>query len=150
MKVKEYMTKEVTTVSSSATFREVGEILYKNAFDILPVIDKKKELLGVVSKADLLHAVLPDYFDLLSDFSFVRDFGALEIDKDSIFMIERLLVVSDLMTKHVITIGEDDSLLKAIAVMNKNKVRVLPVVKGNKLIGIISRRDILRAFLTTD
>lgn len=62
-------------------------------------------------------------------------------------MMERLFLADDLMTTKVITVNEDTSILKAIALMIKNRIRCLPVVSENKLVGVISRTDILRAIL---
>jgi CBS domain-containing protein len=125
----------------------VAKIFDTHPFDSLPVIDERGVLVGIISRTDLLHVFLPNYFGLLDDFSFVQNFGALEVDKGSFKMIEKLFVVDDLMTKKVITIEERSSLLKAIAIMKKHGVRNLPVVKDEKLVGIITRGDILRAFL---
>jgi CBS domain-containing protein len=147
MQVKDYMTRRLITVQASTRIREVAKIFDTHPFDTIPVVDKEGNLIGIISRTDLLHAFLPNYFGLLDDFSFVKDFGALEVDKGAFKMIEKLFVADDLMTKKVITIEERESLLKAIAIMKKNRVKHLPVVRGGKLVGMITRGDILRAFL---
>lgn len=146
--VKDYMCPNPMGVYPSTSFRDLAKMFNKNSFDVFPVIDEEKHLLGVVSRTDLLHIFLPQYFSLLDDFSYLKDFGALELDKEAIIMLERLYVVDDLMTKEAITVTKDTSLMKSIALMKKYRIRALPVInKENKLIGIITRTDILKAFL---
>lgn len=146
--VKDYMCSNPIGVYPSVSFRDVAKMFNKNRFAIFPVINEEKYLLGVISRTDLLHIFLPPYFSLLNDFSYLKDFGALELDEETIIMLGRLYVVDDLMTKEVITVTKDTSLMKSIALMEKYKIRSLPVInEENKLIGIITRTDILKAFL---
>ncbi|MDI6785259.1 MAG: CBS domain-containing protein [bacterium] len=146
--VKNYMSSTPIGVYPSTSFRNLAKMFKENNFDIFPVIDEERYLLGIVSRTDMLHIFLPQYFSLMDDFSYLKDFGALELDKEAIIMIERIYVADDLMTKEVITVTEDTSLMKSIALMRKYRVRSLPVInEENKLMGIITRTDILKAFL---
>lgn len=148
MIVKDYMTPNPVTVPSLTTFSQIAQLFYKHHFDAFPVVDGQIHLIGIISSTDLLKTFIPEYFDLLDDFSFIKDFGALEIDEGSARMMENLFLVDDLMTTRVITVDEEATLLKAITLMMKNRIRCLPVVSGTKLVGMISRTDILRALLT--
>ncbi|MBU1487574.1 CBS domain-containing protein [bacterium] len=147
MIVKNYMTINPVTIPSSTTFNQMAQLFYENHFDAFPVVDEAMRLLGIISRTDLLKTFIPEYFDLLDDLSFIKDFGALEIDEESAKMMERLLLADDLMTTKIITVSEDSTLFKAITLMMKNRIRCLPVVRGDKLVGVISRTDILKALL---
>ena len=147
MIVKNYMTGNPVTIPSSTTFSQTAQLFYENHFDAFPVVDEAMHLLGIISRTDLLKTFIPEYFDLLDDLSFIKDFGALEIDEESAKMMEKLLLADDLMTTKIITVSEDSTLFKAITLMMKNRIRCLPVVRGDKLVGVISRTDILKALL---
>jgi CBS domain-containing protein len=146
--VKDYMSTNPVSVYPSTKFRDLALMFQKYNFDTFPVVDEENTLLGIVSRTDLLHIFLPPYFSLIKDFSYLKDFGALELDKEAIIMLENLYVVDDLMNKEVITVTKDTSILKSIALMSRFKIRVLPVIdEEKKLLGILSRSDILKAFL---
>lgn len=147
MKVADYMVEDVVTLSPDRSFKEIVALFRSESFDCLPVVDNEGKLLGVVSRTDLLKIFVPDYFALIDDISFIKDFGAMEVNQKSAEMMEKLLVAGDVMTTQVITITADSSLFKAVALMRKYNIRVIPVVEGKKLIGIISRTDIMKAFL---
>ncbi|MDI6794790.1 MAG: CBS domain-containing protein [bacterium] len=147
MIVANCMCKDVVTISSDKSFEAILNLFKNNSFDAFPVVDENKKLLGVVSRTDLLKIFVPEYFSLIDDISFVKDFGAMEIDHKSAGMMEKLLVASDIMTTKIISITPDSSLFKAVALMRKYNIRVLPVVEGGKLVGVISRTDLMRAFL---
>lgn len=145
--VKDCMIASVKTISPKACFHDILEFFKREQVDVLPVVQEDR-LIGLISRTDLLSIFLPGYFELLDDFSFIDHFGALEIDKDNLKMMSRLLLVEDMMVKSVITISPEASILKAIIIMKRHGIRNLPVVnKEGELIGIISRTDILRAFL---
>jgi CBS domain-containing protein len=148
MIVKDYMTTNLITVSVSATFEQIAQLFYDHTFDAFPVVDEEMNLLGIISRTDLIKVFVPAFFDTVNDGVFVKHFGDLEIREDSIKTIESLFLVDDLMVTQVITVEENETLLKAITLMIKNRIRTLPVVKGKKIVGIISRTDILKAFLT--
>lgn len=144
MKVKEIMTRDVICISPSEQLKDIYRIFCEKKIGGVPVVDEKKNILGIVTKKELLAALLPDYFDMIDDFLFIDDFGELEKILESIPEL-RLFIAEDLMMRKVITIDEDASVMKVPALMNKYGVRRVPVVKEGKLVGIITRTDICRA-----
>jgi CBS domain-containing protein len=147
MKVKDYMNPNPITVSPETTFAQIAKLFYKYHFDTFPVVNKERELIGIISRTDLLRIFIPQYIDLIDDLSFIKDFGALELHEGLVKMMEELFVVDDLMTPKVVTVEEEETLFKAVAIMIKNRIRCLPVIKEKKLVGVISRTDILKAIL---
>lgn len=142
------MEKEVVTVKSNFKFEEIIEMFDKHPFGAMPVVDDDRKLIGIVSRTDILKVFVPDYFDMLNGLVFIDHFGSLKIEKGSFSLMSKLLLVDDLMTKNVITVNEDADLLKAIALMKNYNVRTLPVVgEKGKLVGVITRTDILKAIL---
>ena len=104
----------------------------------LPVIDEKGTMVGFLSMGDILKAVFPSYLSLmnLGDFTWdgmVEDLAKKVKDRK----------VSEMMTKKVITVNEDSSLMECVDHMIKNNVKRLPVMgKDGKVTGILYERDI--------
>ena len=73
MRVKDYMTKEIVSISPSSGIRDIYRILREKNIGGVPVIDKERNILGMVTKNELLTALLPDYFDMIGDFLFIDD-----------------------------------------------------------------------------
>ncbi len=146
MKVKDVMIKKVITVKSGQTLVEAARILVKNNISGAPVVDKKGNLVGMLSEKDLFHALYPNIKDILRDIK-------LWLGKDKIkhrLAAKRKIVIDHLMTKKVISVEATDEVLKAGSIMLGAKIHRLPVVKNKKLIGIVSRRDIFRNLLKDD
>lgn len=145
MKVKDIMAKDIVTIGPSTGIRQIYKLFCEKHIGGVPVVNSENKLLGMVTKTELLNVLIPDYFDMVSDFLFIDDFGALEEKLESIPSLE-LFLAEDLMIRNVISINENASLMKAPVLMTKYNVRRLPVVTGdNKLVGIITRMDVCNA-----
>lgn len=145
MKVKDVMARDTIKVGPSTGIRKIYDIFCEKNISGVPVVDAENRLLGMVTKTELLEVLVPDYFDMLDEFLFIDDFGALEERLESIPNLE-LFIAEDLMIRDIITINENASLMKAPALMNKYKIRRIPVVdEGKKLVGIITRMDLCKA-----
>ena len=146
MKAKDIMSKDVVAISASLGMREIYKIFKDTRYGGVPVVDKDKNILGMITKAEILSVFLPDYFDLLGEnIMFIDDFGALDEELESLPSFE-LFIAEDIMKKGSVTIEENASLLKVVAIMKKYNVRRILVAKDNVLKGIITRGDICRGF----
>ena len=146
MKAKDIMSKDVVAISASLGMREIYKIFKDTRYGGVPVVDKDKNILGMITKAEILSVFLPDYFDLLGEnIMFIDDFGALDEELESLPSFE-LFIAEDIMKKGSVTIEENASLLKVVAIMKKYNVRRILVANDNVLKGIITRGDICRGF----
>ncbi len=146
MKAKDIMSKDVVAVSLSLGIREIYKIFKKTRYGGVPVVDKDKKILGMITKAEILSVFLPDYFDMLGEnIIFIDEFGTLDKEFERLPSFE-LFIAEDIMKKGAVTVEEDVSLLKVVAMMRKYNVRRVLVAKDNVLKGIITRGDICRAF----
>ena len=118
-KAKEIMTSPVITVQSTASLDEVMALLLEHQVSGLPVVDAEDRLIGVITELDLLKLL----------------YGKLKIDNTR---------VSDYLTKPVVTINEEDSVIDVAGVFMNHSIRRVPVVREEKVVGIISRRDMIR------
>lgn len=121
-KVDEYMARNVITFGPEMNVYEAIQILLKNKIAGGPVVDEKGNLIGVLSENDCLRLLtLETYHDLPNH------------------------EVQQYMSRQVRTIHADASVVDAAERFRAEGFRRLPVIKGGKLVGQISRRDCLRA-----
>ena len=143
MKVQDIMTREVVTIGPEADLRDVARILLDNDISGLPVCGVRRELLGIVSENDILvkEAGPRDQTGLLGRLRGATATGAQKA---------RALTVKDAMTTPVVTISPYAPVAEAARRMSDLGIKRLPVVKNGELVGIVSRTDLVRAFVRTD
>jgi len=129
MLVKEWMSKKLITVDENTIMMKALRIMKDNRIRRLLVV-KNRELVGIVTDRDLKEA---------------SPSKASTLDVHELYYLLSEIKVKDLMAKNPITIGPDESLEKAAALMLENKISGLPVVENENLIGIITQTDIFRA-----
>jgi CBS domain-containing protein len=120
MKIEELMTKSVITLPADASAYEAVKLLNKNKIGCL-VIVYKGEIVGILTERDLLERVLEKCRN-------PKETG-----------------ISEIMTKHVIVGKPDMELSEATRLMFESKVKKLPIMEGNRLVGIVTLTDIARA-----
>jgi CBS domain-containing protein len=145
MRVDDVMTTDVATVTPGASLKDVARILVERDISGVPVVDADGDVLGVVSEADLLakeRAEPP-----------TRG-GPLAWLVDPIEVIERrklgARLAGEVMTSPAVTIAPYRNLATAAGIMLDNRVNRLPVVSDGKLVGIVTRADLVRAFARPD
>jgi CBS domain-containing protein len=147
MLIRDYMKRNVFSISDTATIREAAALFVARHIGLLPIINPAGRLIGVVGLRELLTLELPDFFELLPELDFVHDFGAVETTRPSADQLER--PVTTLM-RPATTVVETDGLLKAYALLLKHRLHDLPVIsEDGRLVGIASRVDIGTAILAS-
>lgn len=143
-KVQDVMTSEVASVPAHATFREIVDILADRHVSAVPVVDSERHVLGVVSEADLLHKM-----------EFAGEWIGWRLFEGGRHRKARAKAVGDdakgLMTVPATTVSAGTSLVEAARLMEAEQVKRLPVVdEDGRLIGIVSRADLIKVFLQPD
>jgi CBS domain-containing protein len=128
--------------------REIARIFFETGESVLPVTEEDGALAGIITIDDFILIFLPDYIDLIRSVDFLHDFGALE--KSTFSLEEKLLVAEDLMREDVPPLEEDESVMKAAAALHKLGIARIPVVRGSKLVGMMSLGDVCRAIYDTE
>jgi CBS domain-containing protein len=141
LRVLDVMTTEVFTADPFDGFKEVAERLYQTGVSALPVVDEDRRVLGVVSEGDLL----------------VKEGGK---HKGSLLHPKKArkltgkaeaIVAAQAMTEPAVTITADATVAEAARVMHKGGLKRLPVVDSDgRLLGIVSRHDVIKVFIRTD
>ena len=143
MKIKDYMKRDFSAVSPGAPLREIAKYFYESGESLLPVTEENGRLVGVIFIDDFILIFLPDYIDLIRNIDFLHDFGALE--RTSFTVEEQLFVAEDLMKEEFVVLEEEESVLKAAAMLHKHDQQRIPVIKGDRMVGMISQNDVCRA-----
>jgi CBS domain-containing protein len=139
------MTQHVITVAPDASIVEALQLMLQNKISGLPVVDKGGNLVGIVSEGDFLRRSetgterrRPRWVEFI--------LGPGTIAKDYVHSHARR--IDEVMTANVETVGEDAGLEDVVALMERRRVKRAPVMRGTKLVGIISRANLLRALAT--
>lgn len=132
MLVRDRMSKHPITVTGDVHIDEALKVMRDNKVRRLPVVDRDGRLVGIVSEMDLLYA---------------SPSPATSLSVYEIHYLMARITVQDVMTKEVISIKEDTPLEEAARIMVDNKIGGLPVIRDDKLVGIITETDLFKIFL---
>jgi len=152
MLVKDIMSKNVITISPEDSISDAIEKMAKNNISGLIVVDGEK-VVGVISESDVLKVFKSEMPEIeVSTNPTLSIFLILEKGVEMISEMKKIgkLKVKDLMSKKVFYVRPEDTILEAARIMSKKDVRRLPVIDENdKLVGVISRTDILKALVSS-
>lgn len=142
MKIRELMTTEVSTVRPDVPLKEAARRMVEESVSGLPVVSDDGVVVGIITESDFVAAE--------ADRRNSGRAGILRFLDRSHEVPSQERQVGDVMTKNVVTIGPDADHTEAARLMQKNKVKRLPVTEGDHLLGVISRADLMRAFTRSD
>ncbi|MEO3863765.1 CBS domain-containing protein [Acrocarpospora sp. B8E8] len=149
--VQDVMTREPITVPTTMPFKQVASTLADNKISAVPVLDAAGDVAGVISEADLLRK---EEFRELYYRECYESPSRIRNDRAPGFDARRkaqALTAADLMTSPAVTIRPDTSVVRAVRVMDEQRVKRLLVVDDEgRLAGVISRSDLLRLFVRDD
>jgi acetoin utilization protein AcuB len=132
MLVKERMSRHPITITPDVSLYDALRIMREEKVRRLPVLDKNGKLVGIVLEKDLLYA---------------SPSPATSLSVYELNYLVAKIKVEDLMTREVITIEEDCPLEEAARIMVDNDVGGLPVMHGDRLVGMITESDLFKVFL---
>ncbi len=132
MLVKERMSRHPITIRPDMSLHDALRVMHDEKVRRLPVVNKEDKLVGIVLEKDLLYAS-PSPATSLSVY---------ELN----YLVSRITVES-LMTRDVVTVSEDTSLEEAARIMADNNIGGLPVMRNDKLVGMITESDLFKVFL---
>lgn len=145
MKASDIMTTGVIAVAPDASVQETAQALLRNRVSGVPVIDSGGKLVGIVSENDLMRRV--------ESGTERRHSGWLEIftSKQTLaddFVKSHSRKVSDVMSREVVTVGPDMPVAQVAELLERKGIKRVPVVEGGKVVGIVSRANLLQALAT--
>jgi CBS domain-containing protein len=142
MKTTDIMTRNVVAVQPATTILQAAQLMLQHRISGLPVVDRDGHLIGIVTEGDFLRRVetgtqrqRPRWLEFL--------IGPGRLAEEYVRSSSRK--VEDVMTRSVHTIKEDTSLSDAVELMERHRIKRLPVLRDDKLVGIVSRANLLHA-----
>lgn len=132
MRVKNKMTPSPITASLKTNYNQALRLMQQNQIKNLPVVDKKGKLVGIVAHSDMLRAE-PSHVTTLSVYEIASLLEKVTMDK--------------IMSRPVFAVDEKCSITNAASFMLANNFKCLPVVRDEKLVGIITDTDIFKTFV---
>ncbi len=142
MKARDIMSTKVVTVSPSTSVRVIAGLMVEKHVSGLPVLNDNGTLVGMVSEGDLLRR--PEIGTQKHRRRWVSFFSGVDSQARE-FTKSHALRAGDVMTKQVIHVSEETPLGDVVGLMEKHNIKRLPVLSDGKLVGIVSRADLLRA-----
>ncbi|MFA5346948.1 MAG: CBS domain-containing protein [Methanoregula sp.] len=118
--VSAYMTRDVTVASPMDTVQKIYSLIIESGFSAFPVV-KKKRIVGLISRRDLIRTRR----------------------MQSVIARHAHTTIEEVMSKDVVTIGPDETISSAAELLVKHDVSRLPVIDGDRIVGIVDRHDIL-------
>lgn len=142
MRACDIMSGPVVTVSPGTSVKDAAKLLASHGFTALPVVDDDTGLIGIVTEADVIRRRFPrdpryritDGYDRAVD------------DKPPV----PPSTVGEVMTSPAIGMGAGTDLVDLVSVMLDDRIRCIPIVDGSSVIGIVTRRDLVRALARDD
>jgi CBS domain-containing protein len=142
MRVKDVMTPKVICIGADESVSKAASLMLQNRISGLPVVDKKGELVGIVTEGDFLRRSelgtqrrRPKWLEFIV--------GPGKLAQEYVHTSGRK--VDDVMTPDPWTISEDESLKAVVDMMERRCIKRIPVTRGGRLVGIISRANLMHA-----
>ena len=142
MRVKDVMTPKVISVGVDETVVNAARLMLQQQISGLPVVDKKGELVGIVTEGDFLRRGelgtqrrRPKWLEFL--------LGPGKLAQEYVHASSKK--IEDVMTPDPRTIGEDESLEAVVDMMERHRIKRIPVTRDGRVVGIISRANLMHA-----
>ncbi len=142
MKARDVMVSPVITVKAHSSVKDVAKILVEHRISAVPVVDDDGKLVGIVSEGDLVHRVE-------TGTERRRSWWLQALMEDSTLAAEFVKahsrIVADVMTRDVVTATPDTPLHEIAALLERKKIKRVPIVASGDLVGIVSRANLIQA-----
>ena len=140
MKVKDIMDTTPNLVRTSDTFEHLIKTLDEVKYHVVFVVDREDRLVGIVTEADIIKVLIPKYISF--DEFLISAMNENYLENKCIE--NRNLTITEIMAKTILSVHEDDTIIKAAALMAVNKIHTLPVVRDGKIIGIVNLINLIK------
>ncbi len=146
-KAKDIMSTDVITAKESMSVKELAKLLYENKISGVPVFDDNGKVIGVATESDLIDqnkkVHIPTVVAILDSFVFLENPEKMEKD------IKKMAAtnVGDICSHELVSVAPDTPLDEVATLMAERQVHTLPVMDGEKLVGVIGKTDIIRTLV---
>lgn len=133
------MSQDLVTVGPEEALKTVANLMFKHKYDGIPVVDDQGKLLGEISGRELIRSALASYENLISDVAALAQMEPF----DELLRRQNQIRVKHIMRREIGVVSEQDPLANIAAMMLSKNVERIMVVRGEKLVGIITSTDII-------
>jgi predicted transcriptional regulator len=146
-KVRDIMRHDVYTIKEDQKISDLLNFFVEKDISGAPVTGKDNTLTGIITPIDVFEQIheYPSYIDAMTYMVAIDCEGLADSNIES--LLERQ--IKELMTKHVVTVEADLSILKAAKIFSKKKFKKIPVVENDKLVGILTHRDMINYLVSS-
>ncbi|HEX5078491.1 MAG TPA: CBS domain-containing protein [Geminicoccaceae bacterium] len=142
MQAQDVMTTKVVTVAPDTPVTEIAKLLYERQISAVPVLSEDGQLLGMVSEGDLTHGLAQEGVKR----SWWLDLLASPQTRAEAYLKGHGRLAWDVMSRSVISVTPDTPLPEIARLLETHRIKRVPVLQNGKLVGIVSRADLLRGF----
>ncbi|MBV8334434.1 MAG: CBS domain-containing protein [Alphaproteobacteria bacterium] len=150
MRAMDVMTTNVITVGPDTTVQALATLLSERGISGVPVVDNAGKLIGIVSEGDLLHRA-ETHTERRTTRRRSRWLDSFAADQEAAreYVKEHGRTVGELMTRELITVNDTTDLADVATLLETKKIKRVPVLRDGKLVGIVSRANLIRALAMT-
>lgn len=147
--VADVMTRDVITVAATMPVHEIAKLLYERHISGAPVLDDAGQVIGILSEGDLMgHAAAVGEAGQPRSW-WLRFFGD-RASRAEDYLKTHGRTAADVMTRNPVTVGPDATLAEVARLLEKRRIKRVPVIEKGKLVGIVSRGNLLQGLATTE
>lgn len=147
MRARHVMTRQIHAVAADASVYDAAQVLLNAGISAAPVVDADGTLIGIVSEADLMYRA---EIGTVPGKSWLQRLLADDAVLARDFVRSHSHRVTDVMTKNVVTAGERAPLSEIATLMQRHRVKRIPILRGHKVVGIVSRANLLQGLLARE
>lgn len=139
------MTRDVIAVSPDTTVERLAKLLTEHKISGMPVLDENGKLVGIVTENDLIsrnkRLHIPTVVTIFDAIIYLESPKRLEEEMKKMVGTS----VGDICTKKIVTVKEDTPLPEIANIMSEKNIHLIPVMRGDELVGIVGKADLVRA-----
>ena len=146
MRAADVMTSQVITVGEDASVQDAAKLMAERGISAVPVVDRERRVVGMVSEGDLLHRAETGTEQRRS---WWLEIVASTNQLAGEYVKSHSGGVKDVMTRDVISVTEETAVADIAILLERNRIKRVPVLRAGKLVGIVSRANLVRALAMT-
>ena len=148
MKASDVMTTEIVTVHATTSVDEIARLLMRHAIGGVPVVDARRRVIGIVTERDLFLKEKGIPFSAVKIPTMFKQWVEPR-QLDEIYELARQHTAADVMTAEVVCADPDDDVGHVAWLMVEGNLKHIPVTRGGRLVGMITRTDLIRPMAKT-
>ncbi len=143
-KVKDFITRDLTSVTSDTPLHEVAEILSWRGLSGVPVVNDNNEVIAFISEKDIISHIFPEQVKIENP-DLIRIDNLSQIVKKLTSVGE--VLVKDYMNENIICATEEMPIADVAGIMLKKGIKRLPVLRNKRLVGVVDRANLTKALI---